>query len=79
MLILLHSPNIVKPNVYIPYAVKAKVEEIIDQLVAQGTLAPVWMSEWALPIIPIVKPENKSVHSCGDFTQTVNPVADTLY
>ena len=59
----------------IPYAVKAKVEEELDQLVAQGTLEPVQMSEWASPIVPVVKPDKKSVCICGDFKQTVNPVA----
>ena len=59
----------------IPYAVKAKLEEELDRLVAQGTLEPVQMSEWASPIVPVVKPNEKSVHICGDFKQTVNPVA----
>ena len=59
----------------IPYAVKAKVEEELDRLVAQGTLEPVQMWEWASPIVPVVKPDKKSVRICGDFKQTVNPVA----
>ena len=73
MLILMQSPNIVKPD--LPYAVKAKVEEELDWLVAQGTLEPVQMSEWASPIVPVVKPEKNSARICGDFKQTVNPVA----
>ena len=59
----------------IPYAVKAKVKEELDWLVAQGTLEPVQMPEWASPIIPVVKPDKKSVRICGDIKQTVNPVA----
>ena len=59
----------------IPYAVKAKVKEELDWLVAQGTLEPVQMSEWASPIVPVVKPDKKSVRICGDIKQTVNPVA----
>ena len=59
----------------IPYAVKAKVEEELDRLVAEGTLEPVQMAEWASPIVPVVKSDKKSVRICGDFKQTLNPVA----
>ena len=58
----------------IPYAVKAKVEEELDRLVAEGTLEPVQIAKWASPIVPVIKPD-KSVRICGDFKQTVNPVA----
>ena len=33
------------------------------------------MSEWVSPIVPVVKPDKKSVHICGNFKQTVNHVA----
>ena len=33
------------------------------------------MSEWILPIVPVVKLDKKSVRICGDFKQIVNPVA----
>ena len=59
----------------IPYAVKGKVEEELDRLVAEGTLEPVQMAEWASPIVTVIKPDKKSVRICGDFKQTVDPVA----
>ena len=59
----------------ITYAIKAKVEEELNRLVPQQTLEPVQMSEWASPIVPVVKHDKKSVCMCGDFNQTVNPVA----
>ena len=58
----------------IPYAVKSKVEEELNRLVAEGTLEPVQTSEWASPIVPVIKPD-KSVRICGDFKQTINPVS----
>jgi len=32
-------------------------------------------SEWASPIVPVLKSDKKSVFICGDFKQTMNPVA----
>ena len=40
---------------------------------SRGNLEPVQMAEWASPIVPVIKPDKKSI--CGDFKQTVNPVA----
>ena len=51
---------------------KAKVEEELDRLVAEGTLEPVQMAEWPSPIVPVIKPDKKSVCICGDSKQTVN-------
>jgi len=48
-----------------------KVEEELDRLVQECILEPVQFSEWAAPIVPVIKPD-KSVRICGDFTLTVN-------
>ena len=59
----------------VPYAMREKVEEELDRLVAEGTLEPVEYSHWAAPIVAVVKSDRKSVHICGDFKVTVNPVS----
>jgi len=57
-----------------PYALGQKVEEEPDRLVAEGILKPIEYSDWAAPIIAVVKSDKKSVRICGDFVTTVNAV-----
>jgi hypothetical protein len=56
----------------LPYALKAKVEAELDQLEQEGVLCKVDHSEWATPIVPVVKRDN-TVRICGDFKTTLNP------
>lgn len=57
----------------VPYAIKPKVEAELDRLVESGVLEQVRTSEWATPIVPVVKKDG-SLRICGDFKVTVNPV-----
>ena len=54
---------------------KKGIEEELDRLVEEGTLEPVEYSDWAAPIVAVLKPDKKSVRLCGDFRTTVNPVS----
>lgn len=45
-----------------------KVEEELTSLVAEGILELVDYSDWAAPIVTMVK----NVHLCGDFQMTVS-------
>lgn len=58
----------------VPYSMRDKVEAELDRLVQEGTLEPVQTSDWASPIVAVLKPNGK-VRLCGDFKQTVNPVS----
>ena len=57
----------------LPYALKEKVEFELERLVKEGVIEPVQFSEWAAPIVPIVKVDN-SIRICGDYKLTVNRV-----
>ena len=55
----------------VPYAIKPKVEKELDRLVETGILTKVETSDWATPIVPVMK-KNGSLRICGDFKVTVN-------
>ncbi|XP_014675604.1 PREDICTED: uncharacterized protein LOC106815629 [Priapulus caudatus] len=58
----------------VPYALREKVDTELDRLEREGIIESVPFSDWAAPIVPVVKPD-KSVRICGDFKVTVNRYA----
>ena len=66
-----------KPKFYRPRPValslREKVFNEIDRLRSLGVITPIKHSEWATPIVPIVKTDG-SIRLCGDYKVTVNPV-----
>ena len=59
----------------VPLAMKPLVAKELDRLVEQGILESVEFSDWAAPIVPVLKSDKQSVRICGDFRRTVNQVA----
>lgn len=55
----------------IPFAIRNKVEKEIDRLIAVGILKPVSYSEYASPIVPVLKRDN-SIRLCADYSVTIN-------
>ena len=63
----------------VPYAMKPKFESGLERLEQSGVLSKVEFSEWAVPIVPVVKTDGR-VRICGDFKVSVNPVLqDIIY
>lgn len=61
-----------------PYAFREPVEKELDCLAAEGILEPVQYSDWASPIVPVLKAD-KTIRVCGDFKQTINPKVEDLF
>lgn len=56
----------------VPFAIKPLVERELDELVTKGIFEKVDHSQWATPLVPVIKP-NGSIRLCGDYKVTVNP------
>ena len=50
----------------VPYALKEKVERELEQLESTGIISPVQFSDWAAPIVPVVKTDG-TIRVCGDY------------
>uniref|UniRef100_H3B9C2 ribonuclease H n=1 Tax=Latimeria chalumnae TaxID=7897 RepID=H3B9C2_LATCH len=64
------TPHYFKPR-SVPYATKPKAEAELDCLLKEKMMEPVKFSDWAAPIVPVVKSDD-SVRICGDYKLTVN-------
>jgi len=47
------------------------VSKELERLIKAELLVPVESSDWATPIVPVVKPD-KSIRLCGDYKVTLN-------
>ncbi|XP_063915497.1 uncharacterized protein K02A2.6-like [Zophobas morio] len=54
-----------------PINIKSKVEDELSRLVNENILTPVEYSQWASPIVPVLK-KNGDIRICGDFKVAVN-------
>lgn len=53
----------------VPFALREKVEADLERLQKQGIIEPVQFSDWAAPIVPVLKSDG-NVHICGDYKVT---------
>lgn len=50
----------------LPSAMKSRVDAELDRLEKAGIITPVKHSEWAAPVVPVVKRDN-TIRLCGDY------------
>ena len=76
--IKLHVDPLVTPKFFkartIPFALKAKVETELERLESLGIIIPVQHSNWAAPVVPVVK-QDGTIRLCGDYRVTINKAA----
>ncbi|XP_037566386.1 uncharacterized protein K02A2.6-like [Dermacentor silvarum] len=67
----------VKPRFFkarpVPFAMIDRVNEELMRMERVGVMRPIKTSEWAAPIVPILKRIGQ-IRICGDFKVTLNPV-----
>ena len=68
------TPKFCRPRP-VAYALREKVENELDRLQQCGVISPVQFSDWATPVVPVVK-KSGEIRLCGDFKVTINPVLD---
>ena len=58
----------------IPLALREKVETELERLEGLGIIIPVQHSEWAAPVVPVLKKDG-TMRLCGDYRVTINKAA----
>ena len=64
------KPRFCKPRP-VTFALRAKVEDELDRMQEAGIIRPVEFSEWAAPIVPVLK-STCAVRICLDYKVTIN-------
>ena len=55
----------------VPYMMRGKIECTLDCLQSEGVISPVEFSDWACPIVHVLKSDG-SIRICGDYKMTIN-------
>ena len=66
--------SILPLNLVFACAMRVKVEKELDQLVKSDTITPVPLSDWATPIVLVLK-KDRNIRICGDFRVIINEVS----
>ncbi len=53
---------------------RERVEAELNRILAQEIIEPVKHTEWAAPVVPVLKPDD-TARLCGDYKLTVNQIS----
>ena len=75
----IHKKPVVEPKFHkarpVPYSMRDKVNQELERLQQQGIIEPVQFSEWAAPIVSVLKSDG-TIRICGDYQLTVKGNGD---
>lgn len=60
----------------VPFALQPAVEAELKKLEDMGVISPVVTSDYATPVVPVVKKDG-GIRLCGDYKTTLNPCLET--
>ena len=55
----------------VPFSMRDKVDKEIDRMQNVGMMYPIPYSDWATPVVPVLKKDG-TVRLCGDYKTTLN-------
>lgn len=55
----------------VPFSLKSRIDEELERLVEVGVLEKIKLSDWASPIVPVAK-KNDRMRICGNYKVSVN-------
>lgn len=58
---------------HLPFNIRDKVDAELQLMLKDGIIEPVEFSEWATPIVPIIKSDGR-IRICADYKVTLNPL-----
>jgi len=56
----------------VPFSVRQKVEQELQELQDKGIISPVQFSSWGIPVVPVLK-KNGKIRICGDYKLITKP------
>ena len=68
------QPRFFRPRPVPSYALRHRVDEELQRLEKASIITPVQFSEWAAPIVPVLKKDG-AIRICGGYKLTLNQVA----
>lgn len=55
----------------VPLAFREQMDQELDRLVEKGVISPINFSEWATPLVPVIK-QDGTIRLCADYKITLN-------